>query len=223
MHTLIARLDAALAASCPTLYEMLGPGSPKEDLDELEQLFGMPLPELYREFLAWRGPNRAEDSEGDIHVSIFTLTTARRAIGKLQMMRDLWAGEPGWRESGWWGEFYLPLMEHGGPELVIDVAVETRLKDDEDSSEPFHSIPGQVMEFHHADEFRDVHAPSLDVWLEALAITFERKLVEEYTWDDESGRGAEVEVDEPFDKVLGELAPSYPRYLPVLHQPEEFW
>ncbi|BDD81058.1 hypothetical protein TPB0596_08210 [Tsukamurella pulmonis] len=154
MHPLVARLDAALAANYPNLCKSLGPGSSQQDLDELEDFFGAALPAAYRDFLAWRGPQPdAVDSTGDIYIRTYGLTTAQRALEKVRMMRQLRAAEPGWRESVWWGEYYLPLMEHGGPELVIDVAGETRLKNDDGSSELFRSVPGQVVEFHHADEF----------------------------------------------------------------------
>ncbi|WP_220657470.1 SMI1/KNR4 family protein [Tsukamurella sp. TY48] len=223
MHPLVDRLDAALAANYPALYDVLAPGSPGEDIDELEREFGMPLPEAYRSFLAWRGPNPPGTYPcSGYMIKIYELTSARNALESVQMHRDL-REEPGWVQAAWWGEFYLPLMAHGGPELVIDMAGEALLDSGGGEDNPYPTQPAQVLEFHHDSEMRPIHAPSLEVWLEAFAITCERKLFGVNVNDYGSGRIVELtDENDAFEHVLKELAPGFPTDTTVLHFPDYF-
>ncbi|MCS3782294.1 SMI1/KNR4 family protein [Tsukamurella ocularis] len=223
MHPLIARLDAALATNYPEFHAALGPGSPQEDLDELERTFGIPLPQLYRDFVAWHGPDpRNQYPRSAYMIKYYELTSARNATATLTMLRELRADEIGWIASAWWGEHYLPLMEHGGPELVIDMKGEARLEGD--GTSPYPSIAGQVLEFHHADELRPVHAPSLEAWIEAVAISCERQVfgveINDY------GKGPVLYLTDEgdrFDSVLGELAPGFPADAVMLTMPDDYY
>ncbi|MGZ9841234.1 SMI1/KNR4 family protein [Tsukamurella ocularis] len=224
MHPLVARLDAALAANYPDLYEVLAPGSPEEDIDELQREFGMTLPEAYRSFLAWRGPNaHGQYPCSGYIIGIYELTSARNALETMQMYRDL-REEPGWIEAGWWGEFYLPLMAHGGPELIVDMAGEALLDDGGGDESPYPSQSGQVLEFKHDNEMRPIHAPSIEVWLEAFAITCERKLFGVEVNDYGSGQIVGLtDENDAFEEVLRELAPGFPSDTTVLHFPSYFY
>ncbi len=223
MHPLIARLDAAIATNYPEFHAALGPGSPQEDLDELERVFGLPLPQLYRDFLAWRGPNpRGEYPCTAYMVKYYELTSARNATATLTMLRELRADEIGWIASTWWGEHYLPLMEHGGPELIIDMAGEARLEGDGSSAYP--SVPGQILEFHHADELRPVHAPNLGIWVEAVTLSCERRIFSTDIRD--YGNGAVVYLADErdgFDEILNELAPGFPALPVMLTMPDDYY
>ncbi|KXO91110.1 SMI1/KNR4 family protein [Tsukamurella pseudospumae] len=205
MHPLITSLDAALEVNYPEFHAALGPGSSQEDLDELERVFGMPLPQLYRDFLAWHGPRPRGFQQAVLSVGNYDITSAQLVIEEVRLMRDLRHAETGWVETAWWGEYYLPLMRHGGPQIVIDMTGEALVKK---WGEPqYAGAPGQILEFHHADELRDIHARDLETWIETVAVAAERELFA----DRSRGTWAELELDQDvFDTLLTEADPEFP-------------
>lgn len=222
MNPAIARLDAALARHYPEFYAALGPGSSNDELDELEHEYGRPLPPLYREFLAWHGPKtKAEYPRSGYMIGIFELTSARSAISTVKMMRDLRECETGWIESVWWGEFYLPLMQHGGPELCVDIDGEARLEDDDGLLYP--SSPGQIIQFNHADELRRIYAPDIATLLTAAAITAERRQFTQETNDWGNGKHIDlIDFNNAVYAAISELEPGFPSLNVMMNMPDDF-
>lgn len=188
MHPLILKLDATLRVGYPEYHAALGPGSTTQDLDELERVFGLPLPPLYRDFLAWRGPSPdgAAQEAGSL---IFNqdLMTARQVADTVTGTRELRVGEPSWIAEVWWGENYLPILDsHSGDYICIDVAGEALLKQTRwneatrtrDHVQDWQSIPGQIIDFTHDAEYREIHAPDFASWLEAITAAFTDRVFE---------------------------------------------
>ena len=94
MHTLIARLGAALAASCPTLYARDARTwfRRRKTLTSWNSYSGYRCLGCTTASSTRVEAGIAQRIQRETSTSAFPLTTARRAIRKLQMMQDLWAG-----------------------------------------------------------------------------------------------------------------------------------
>ncbi|CAM3115068.1 SMI1/KNR4 family protein [Tsukamurella hominis] len=225
MNPLIANLDTALASGYPEYHAALGPGSPDEDIDELERVFGLPLPPLYRDFLAWRGPSPdGAPVEAGSLIYNQDLMTAREVIDTVTMMRELRAADPSWITSAWWGEHYLPILDnHAGDNICIDMSGEALLKEtrwDEHTRtrldvEKWTSLPGQIMDFTHDAEFREIYAPDFASWVEAITSTFTAKPFDTYEETCSGTRyiGFDEDAEDHIEAALGTCSPGFPRRL----------
>lgn len=230
MNPLIARLDTALATAYPEYHAALGPGSPAQDIDELERVFGLPLPPLYRDFLSWRGPS-ADGASVEAGSLIYNqdLMTAREVIDTVTMMRELRAADPSWITSAWWGEHYLPILDnHAGDNICIDVTGEALLKEthwDENTRARIDvanwtSLPGQIMDFTHDAEFREIYAPDFASWIEAITAAFalESFGTHQETYSGTPYIGFDDDAEDHIEAALGNYSPGYPHRLE-----QQFW
>ena len=225
MDPLIDKLDATLATNYPEYHSALGPGSPTEDIDELERVFGLPLPPLYRDFLAWRGPSPdGATVEAGSLIYNQDLMTAREVIRTITMMRELRAADPSWITSAWWGENYLPILDnHAGDNICIDVTGEALLKETRwneatrswDHVQDWPSTVGQVIDFTHDAEFREIQAPDFASWIAAITAVFEDRRFDTHqaTYSGTPYIGFDDDAEDHVKAAFGARNPGYPKWL----------
>ncbi|RIR12430.1 SMI1/KNR4 family protein [Mycobacteroides abscessus] len=188
MHPLIERLDRALREQRPRSYADLRPGASQKEIAALRACAGMPLPELLIELLQWRnGQQRCT-----LHYNQ-SLMSADHIIQTTEMMRVLGDGE--FDHKDWWCHNWIPFLHNGGSDhLCVDL-------DGAFADEG--GIPGQIIDFCHDAEFRDILYPSFSAWLEMLIVSTERGM-----WSDEDGQPESWKASKVY---LDSLSSGYPK------------
>lgn len=161
-----SRIEAWLAAHSPQVLASLRPSATEEQIAHLEALIGARLPDDARQSFA------RHDGSGNFGlVNGNELLSLERAAGEWSFWVDFVQGgeaddflaepgagvRPGWFRAGW-----LPLTYDGaGDHACLDL-----------DPAP-HGVRGQIIEFWHDANDRDVVAPSFGVWLAKFAADLE--------------------------------------------------
>jgi cell wall assembly regulator SMI1 len=161
MEAVIARLDEWLKRNRSSYYAQLLPGASDEEIQRLEQLVGLPLPESIKSLYRWRNGQTP---------GCFEAFHDNKMFLNLQDIAETWAMLKELLEGGdfeiqnWWRIGWVPLMHDGaGNYLCLDL------------EGTFTGRKGQILEFWHDDHDRDVLYPSAADYLETLVECFERQ------------------------------------------------
>jgi cell wall assembly regulator SMI1 len=164
----LERLEVVLSRRRPNLFVELSPGITERDLDALPPLvvdaIHPDLLELYR----WRNGHPRDSDGGPFqnHMDFCSLQESSSAYLTFVNLAD--HGEFGdWKD--WWNPGWFPFL-HGpsGDHLCVD------------AFGSFSAAPGQLIDFIHNDESRDVVAPSLASWIEGYCRLLEEDTLDEF-------------------------------------------
>lgn len=188
MATLIERLDKWLKENRAEYYQKLSPGANDEDLAELEELIDAKLPDGLRALLKWRNGQDARNYDSVYYN--YQLMGSEDIADVVDMNNSMLENEE-FDQANWWDTHWIPFLQKDGDYYCIDMAGS------------FGGSVGQVIEFNHDYEGRDVEHPNFDAWLETLVEACEQGLMEE---DD---TGLQPSSDE-FDELYEKINPGYP-------------
>jgi cell wall assembly regulator SMI1 len=187
---LIERLDKWVKENRPSVYEKLLPGLSSEEISRLEKDLGVALPDQMRAFLEWRNGQTLYDVESFYYN--YTLMDAGDIGESNDMLNELLEGGDFDREN-WWNPKWVPFMANGaGDYYCVDM------------EGSFGGQVGQVLEFNHDYEARDIQFPSFAKWLETTVEAFEAGLFEYGDY------GMEPVDDEQYQAVRKRISPGYP-------------
>jgi cell wall assembly regulator SMI1 len=189
MSTLIERLDKWLAENRSEYYQKLNPGANDEDMAELEEIIDAPLPDDLKSFLKWRNGQDGRNFKS-LYYNYMLMDTEEIAES-VEINNSMLENEE-FDKANWWNTQWIPFLQNGaGDYYCIDLAGS------------FGGTKGQVIEYNHDYEGRDIQHPSFDAWLQTLVEGCEQGLLE---YDD---TGMQPNSDE-FDTLFNRINPGYP-------------
>lgn len=165
MNDLIQKLDNYLSLLRPDYYLELAPPLDDSQLDKLEAHYKIKLSEDLRTLYKWKNGQRADCYEAFVNNSMFIpLHQALYDASELTSMIGL-----DFEIENWWNENWIPIFQNGGGDNICY-----------DLRGIFTGTQGQLVEFWHADNDRNVIAPSLEAFFSKIIEFYEIKAKEEF-------------------------------------------
>lgn len=190
MADLIEGLDKHLLQTRPDYYAKLNPGLTEDEIADLETRLGCTLPEEFKALYRWRNGQAPGNYKSFFYN--YSLMDADDIAETAEMHKDLLEGGD-YDVADWWVPGWVPFLSNGaGDNYCIDTVGH------------FDGAKGQILEFNHDYESREINYASFGKWLETTVQGLEQGLLE---YNEEDGVQA---VDERFDALLAELNPGYP-------------
>jgi cell wall assembly regulator SMI1 len=156
---LLARLDGWLRTNRPEYYAKLLPGLSAAEVDDFEQKLGVQLPIEFKLFYQWKNG----DTEQNAFIANYYLISLSDALDDFKMMNDMMrVGE--FERDNWWNTLWIPFVRNwGGDTWCIDLAGS------------FDGVQGQIIQFWHDDEYREILCRSFYKWLETIVVAYESR------------------------------------------------
>lgn len=153
METLMTQLDQQLQATRPAYYAVLQDGLSDEAILALEQQYQRRLPDDLKLLYKWKNGQSDDSYDAFLNNAMFVpleqaLDTAAENTAMIGSDFDV---------KNWWHPDWIPLFHNGGGDYICY-----------DTGGLFTGQTGQLIEFWHADDDRNVIAPSLSAQLEQL-------------------------------------------------------
>ena len=190
MELLIKRLDQWLEEHRPAYYAKLQPGLSEDRLHEFERDIGFQMPDAFKELYAWKNGQHPTCSAALQHNRMFM--SIEEVLDTHRMLNEfLEAGE--FDHELWWSPRWVPFLDNGGGDRQCI-----------DMGGAFGGVVGQLINFWHDWENRDIEYPSLEEWLEVFVTTLEAGI-----WREAGGDLRPVDSDKWHD-FLAEMNPGYP-------------
>lgn len=158
-------LDKQLATLRPEYYKQLQPGLSDNEIQALQQQYNITLPEDLITLYKWRNGQQDACYESFVNNSSFlslesALDTAEEFTGMIGFDFEI---------ENWWHKDWIPLFNNGGGDLICY-----------DMGGLFTDNPGQLIEFWHADNDRNIITPSLSTFLDTLIAYYKAGQLDEY-------------------------------------------
>lgn len=165
MKTQLDILDQQLARLRPEYYKLLQPGLSDDKIQALQQQYNITLPEDLITLYKWRNGQQDDCYKAFVNNSMFiplesALHTAKENTGMIGFDFEI---------ENWWHKDWIPLFHNGGGDLICY-----------DMGGIFTNNPGQLIEFWHADNDRNIISPSLTVFLDALIAYYKAEKIDSY-------------------------------------------
>jgi len=147
MEEIINRLDYNLSSLRPDYYSELNEPLDDDQLDRLSADFKVKLPNDLRRLYKWKNGQKANCYASFVNNSIFVpLDEALSTASELTEMIGF-----DFEIEHWWNENWIPIFQNGGGDSICY-----------DLKGVFTDTKGQLIEFWHADNDRNVIAPTLE-------------------------------------------------------------
>jgi len=148
------------------------------------------MPDAFKELYAWRdGQNPGFFDALQLNRMFMNIEDV---LDRHRMMNDLLEGGE-FDQGMWWSPQWVPFLHNGsGDHLCIDMGG------------AFAGTEGQIINFWHDWESRNIVYPSLEKWLETFVPSLEAGL-----WQEEGGDLHPIDVDE-WKTFSGKMNPGYP-------------
>lgn len=165
MKTQLDILDQQLSKLRPEYYKQLQPGLSDDEIQALQQQFNIILPEDLITLYKWRNGQADDCYEAFVNNSMFiplasALETATENTSMIGFDFEI---------ENWWHKDWIPVFHNGGGDLICY-----------DQGGIFTNHPGQLIEFWHADNDRNIISPSLTAFFDALVAYYKAKQLDEY-------------------------------------------
>lgn len=147
MQELIQKLDKYLLVLRPEYYLELNEPLDDSQLDKLEEHYKIEIPKDLRILYKWKNGQKPNCYEAFVNNSTFVpLHQALYDASELTSMIGY-----DFEIDNWWNENWIPIFENGGGDSICY-----------DLKGIFTEEKGQLIEFWHADNDRNVIAPTLE-------------------------------------------------------------
>lgn len=164
MNEIIEKLDKYLSTLRPEFYSELNESLTDEQLDKLEDYYKLEIPKDLRTFYKWKNGQSMNCFDSFVNNSMFIpLNQALFDASELNLMIGT-----DFEIENWWNENWIPIFQNGGGDSICY-----------DLGGIFTGQKGQLIEFWHADNDRNVIAGTLE--------TFLNKLIDFYKTKDKNG------------------------------------
>ena len=149
----------------PEFYSELNKPLNDSQLDKLEEYYKIKIPEDLRKLYKWKNGQNPNCYEAFVNNSGFVpLNQALDTASELTSMIGF-----DFEIENWWNENWLPIFQNGGGDSICY-----------DLKGAFTAQKGQLIEFWHADNDRNVIAPKLQMFLEQIISLYETTQKEEF-------------------------------------------
>lgn len=165
MYELLQKLDSYLSALRPEFYSNLNAPLTDDQLDQLEELYSMKIPNDLRILYQWKNGQQADCYEAFVNNSMFIpLPQALHDASALTAMIGF-----DFEIENWWNEKWIPIFDNGsGDKICYDLGG------------IFTGQPGQLIEYWHADHDRNIITPTLESLIRRIMNFYETKPKEAY-------------------------------------------
>ena len=158
MKNIIQRLNEQLSSLRPDYYAQLNPPLSLADIAALETTYNVQLPDDLKELYGWKNGQKSSCYKSFVNNSAFlslndALSTAKDLTGMIGS---------DFETENWWHTGWIPVFQNGGGDSICY-----------DTMGVFTDLPGQLLEFWHADSDRNVIAGSLSAFLQGLSQYYE--------------------------------------------------
>ncbi len=158
MIKILEKLDLNLKTLRPEYYSELNKPLNDFEIDILEEKFQIKLPTNIRKLYKWRNGQKQNCYLALVNNSIFLPLEQSLEISKYNTSLighdfDI---------ENWWNEKWIPLFHNGNGDYICF-----------DQEGIFTGHSGQLIEFWHADNDRNVISPSLDIFIQTLNVFLE--------------------------------------------------
>lgn len=153
MQHQLTTLDQHLSQLRPELYTHLNAPLTAEAIAALEKTYAITLPEDLKALYQWKNGQRDDCYEAFVNNSSFlplqeALEVAKEMTGMIGYDFDV---------ENWWHAAWIPVFHNGGGDYICY-----------DTEGIFTGRKGQLIEFWHRDGDRNVIAPDLESFLQAI-------------------------------------------------------
>ncbi|MDO5607687.1 MAG: SMI1/KNR4 family protein [Capnocytophaga sp.] len=165
MNEIIQKLDTYLSTLRPEYYSELNDPLDDSQLDKLEENYKIKIPEDLRTLYKWKNGQKTTCYQAFVNNSCFTpLEQALHSASERTSMIGF-----DFEIENWWNENWIPIFENGGGDSICY-----------DLKGIFTEQKGQLIEFWHTDNDRNVIAPTLETFLSKIIRYYKTKKVEEF-------------------------------------------
>ncbi|MCX7711637.1 MAG: SMI1/KNR4 family protein [Clostridia bacterium] len=158
-------LDSYLRKQRSDFYSNLNPPLEDGQIEALEAKFGITVPEDLKILYQWKNGQNSECYESFVNNSVFM--TLEEALGTAQEMTSMIGSD--FDVDNWWSQYWIPIFHNGGGDHICY-----------DIGGVFTGKKGQVIEFWHADNDRNVIAPNLQSFIESVNQFYETTPVQDF-------------------------------------------
>lgn len=149
----LQELDVNIQKTRPEFYPNLGTSLSDEEIKELEEKYKVQLPENLKSLYQWKNGQADGCYEAFVNNSMFipldqALDTAQELTSMIGFDFEI---------DNWWNEKWIPIFHNGGGDYICY-----------DTGGLFTGQAGQLIEFWHADNDRNVISPNLEVFIQTL-------------------------------------------------------
>ena len=146
-------LNRLLQTANPKFYSELTPPLNETEIQVLEAKFNVTLPADLKLLYKWKNGQNQNCYKSFVNNSMFlpledSLAAAQELTGMIGLDFEI---------ENWWNQRWLPIFDNGGGDLICY-----------DLEGIFTGEKGQLIEFWHADNDRNVIAPTLESFIEAI-------------------------------------------------------
>ncbi|KAJ53004.1 cell wall assembly regulator SMI1 [Clostridium tetanomorphum] len=165
MQNQLEILDTYLRKLRPDFYSELNDPLKENEIKDLEAKFNVILPEDLKLLYKWKNGQKGNCYESFANNSTFIpLEEALNSAKELTSMID-----SDFDIDNWWNENWIPILENGGGDSICY-----------DIAGIFTNEKGQLIEFWHEDNDRNVIAPNLKSFIEAINRFYETKEAKDF-------------------------------------------
>ena len=153
MNEILQKLDKRLATLRPEFYESLQHPLNDNEIDRLEEKYKIKIPVKLRTLYKWK--NGQVDNCYDAFVNNSTFLALDQALDTA--VENTYMIGSDFEIENWWNEKWIPIFHNGGGDYICY-----------DPGGLFTGQQGQLIEFWHADNDRNVISPTLEAFLGKL-------------------------------------------------------
>lgn len=153
MKDALILLDQLLKELRQEFYQKLNDGLDEKAINDLEKEFNLELPEDLKSLYRWKNGQTDKCYESFINNSMFI--SLRESLEINTELNPMIGTD--FEEENWWNKGWLPIFHNGGGDYICY-----------DLQGVFTNQKGQIIEFWHADNNRNVIAPNLESFVSAI-------------------------------------------------------
>lgn len=143
-------LDKHLRTTRPDFYAQLNDPLTDEEIQALEEQYKVTLPDDLKALYKWKNGQKDDCYEALVNNSMFiSLEVALEIAEECTSMIGL-----DFEIENWWNQHWIPMFNNGSNDYLCY-----------DMGGTFTGITGQILEFWHADNDRNVIAPTLESFI----------------------------------------------------------
>lgn len=160
METKLKELDIHLKRLRPEYYSNLNEPLKMKEIQNLEERFNVKLPIDLKTLYKWKNGQKDRCYEAFVNNSMFL--PLEEALDSATELASMIGSD--FEVDNWWNENWIPIFHNGGGDSICY-----------DMSGIFTGQQGQLLEFWHSDNDRNIIVPSLRCFFELINQFYEMK------------------------------------------------
>ena len=157
MYEALQQLDHLLASLRPEYHTTLNKPLSSSEIDNLEKKYKVKLPSDLRAIYNWKNGQNSDSYEAFVNNSMFLpLNSALEIAAENTSMIGV-----DFEIENWWSKNWIPIFDNGAGNLICY-----------DLQGVFTNMPGQIIEFWHEENDRNIIAPNLKIFIDQINIFY---------------------------------------------------